>query len=138
LAGGVAAYTTSALSATKHPIRATYAGDNWFASSLRTLTQAVAKDPTTTTLTSNHNPSKVGQAVTLTARVVNQYGPNPSVDKVKFFVGPIAIGTATLSGGVAKLTRSTFRMGVHSITAEYLGNAASAVSTSASLDQVVQ
>ena len=138
LAGGVAAYTTSTLSATKHPMRATYAGDNWFATSLRTLTQAVAKDPTTTTLTSNHNPSKVGQAVTLTARVTNQYGPNPSAGKVKFFAGTIAIGTATLSGGVAKLARSTLKTGTHSITAEYLGNAASAVSTSAALNQVVQ
>jgi Bacterial Ig-like domain (group 3) len=58
--------------------------------------------------------------------------------QVKFFVGTTAIGTATMSGGVAKLARSTFRVGTHSITAEYLGNATSAVSTSTALNQVVQ
>jgi len=41
--------------------------------------------------------------------------------QVKFFVGTTAIGTATMNGGVAKLTRSTFRVGTRSITAELPG-----------------
>jgi len=45
---------------------------------------------------------------------------------------------ATLNGGVATLTTSKLAVGTHSITAEYLGDADCAESTSPVLDQVVQ
>jgi hypothetical protein len=58
---------------------------------------------------------------------------------VKFLDGAIAIGSATLNGsGVAKLTKSTLAVGTHPITAQYLGDAFSAKSTSLALNQVVQ
>jgi len=137
LAGGTAAYTTSSLSAKTHTIKATYAGDTTFAASTGTVKQVVNKYPTTTALSSSLNPSNYGQAVTFTATVTPS-GRYPLTAKVKFWDGTTGIGTATLSGGVAKLTKSTLAVGTHPITAEYLGDAYNAKSTSPVLNQVVQ
>jgi hypothetical protein len=57
---------------------------------------------------------------------------------VKFLDGTLGIGSATLSGGVAKLTKSNLAVGTHPITAQYLGDAVSAKSTSSVVNQVVQ
>jgi hypothetical protein len=93
---------------------------------------------TSTTLTSTPNPSTVGQPVIFTATVASA-GPDLPTGKVKFLDGGItSIGSATLSGGVAKLTKSTLVVGTHPITAQYLGDAASYTSTSSVVNQVVQ
>jgi hypothetical protein len=136
LSSGTAAYTTSSLSAKTHTIKATYAGDPTFKPSTGFVTQVVNKYPTTTSLTSSPNPSHSGQAVTFTAQVTST-GPAPT-GKVKFLDGTLAIGTATLSGGVAKLTKSTLAVGTHPITAQYLGDTVSSTSTSSVVNQVVQ
>jgi hypothetical protein len=135
-ASGVATFTTSSLTAKTHYIKATYAGDAKFMLSSGTVKQVVEKYPTTTSLTSSLNPSHFGQAVTFTAHVTST-GPAPT-GSVKFLDGTLAIGSATLSGGVAKLTRSNLAVGTHSITAHYNGDAASSTSTSAVVNQVVQ
>jgi hypothetical protein len=135
-ASGVAKFTTSSLTAKSHTIKATYNGDATFRPSTGFVTQVVNKYPTTTTLTSSLNPSQFGQAVTFTAHVTGT-GPAPT-GKVRFLDGTNGIGSATLSGGVAQLTRLFFITGTHPITAEYLGDAASATSTSSVLNQVVQ
>jgi hypothetical protein len=132
----VAKLTTSSLTAKTHTIKAAYPGDATFRPSSGTVTQVVNKYPTTTTLTSSPNPSQFGQAVTFTAHVTSS-GPAPT-GKVKFLDGTLAIGSATLSGGVAKLTKSNLAVGTHPITAHYNGDAASATSTSAVVNQVVQ
>jgi hypothetical protein len=121
-ASGVATFATSSLTARTHTIKASYAGDFNFKPSSGTVTQVVNKYPTTTTLTSSPNPSHSGQAVTFTAQVAST-GPAPT-GKVKFLDGTLAIGSATLSGGVAKLTRSTLAVGTHPITPQCLGGAA--------------
>jgi len=136
LAGGVATYATSALSAKLHTIKATYSGDAKLAPSTGLVKQVVEKYSTTTTLTSSLNPSQFGQAVTFTAHVTSS-GPTPT-GKVMFLDGTLAIGSATLSGGVAKLTKSNLAVGTHSITAHYNGDAASSTSTSAAVNQVVR
>jgi Bacterial Ig-like domain (group 3)/FG-GAP-like repeat/FG-GAP repeat len=136
LSSGTARYTTSSLSAKTHTIKAIYTGDPTFKPSTGFVTQVVNKYPTTTTLTSSLNPSQFGQAVTFTAHVTGT-GPAPT-GKVKFLDGTLAIGSATLSGGVAKLTKSALAVGTHPITAEYLSDAFSAKSTSAVVNQVVQ
>jgi hypothetical protein len=136
LAGGTAAFTTSALSAKTHTVKATYIGDATFKPSTGFVTQVVNKYTTTTTLTSSPNPSQFGQAVTFTAHVTGT-GPAPT-GKVKFLDGTTSIGSAALSGGVAKLTKSTLAVGTHPITAEYLSDAFSAKSTSAVVNQAVQ
>jgi hypothetical protein len=136
LASGTATYTTSSLSAGSHAIKAAYAGDASFKPSSWVVTQVVDKYATTTTLGSSLNPSQFGQAVTFTARVTSS-GPVPT-GKVSFKDGTKALGSVTMSGRVAKLTTSKLAVGTHSITAEYLGDADSATSTSPVLDQVVK
>jgi hypothetical protein len=133
---GVAALTTSSLTGQTHTIKAIYAGDVNFKPSSGSVMQVVEKYSTTTTLTSSLNPSQFGQAVTFTAHVTST-GPAPT-GKVKFLDGTTAIGFATLSGGVAKLTKSTLAVGTHSITAHYNGDADSSTSASAVVNQVVQ
>jgi hypothetical protein len=137
LAGGKAAYTTASLSGKTHTIKATYIGDTIFKSSTGVVTQVVNKYTTTTALSSSLNPSHYGQAVTFTATVTPS-GPYPLTGKVKFWDGTVGIGTATLTEGVAKLTKSKLAMGTHPITAQYLGDATSDKSTSPVLNQVVQ
>ena len=136
-AGGVATFSASSLSAKTHTIKAKYPGDATFKPSAGKVTQVVELYATTTTLTSSPNPSQFGQVVTFTAHV-RSTGPAPT-GKVKFLDGTTGIGLATLNGsGVAKLTKSTLAVGTHPITAQYLGDAVSAKSTSSVVNQVVQ
>lgn len=135
-ASGIAMFATSSLTAKTHTIKATYAGDATFKTSYGTVTQVVDKYTTTTALSSNINPSNYGEAVTFTATVAS-LGPTPA-GKVLFKNGTAPMGSAILSGGVAKLTRSNLAVGSNSITAEYLGDANSGESSSSVLDQVVQ
>jgi hypothetical protein len=134
--GGIATFTTSSLTAKTHLIKGTYAGDSVFDPSTGTVTQVVDKYTTTTSLNSSLNPSQFTQPVTFTARVTSS-GPTPT-GRVKFLDGTAAIGSATLSGDVATLTKSSLAIGTHLITAEYEGDADNAESTSSALDQVVQ
>ncbi len=91
---------------------------------------------TATALGSSLNPSRHGQSVTFTA-TVSSPGPAPT-GKVKFLDGTTSIGSGTLSGGVATLTKSKLAVGTHPITSQYQGDAAHAKSTSPVLNQVVQ
>jgi hypothetical protein len=70
LAGGVATFTTNALTVGVHNIKAVYGG--WagnFASTSAILKQTVVKAATTTTLASSANPSTHGKPVIFTATV---------------------------------------------------------------------
>jgi hypothetical protein len=136
LAGEMAAYTTSSLSAKTHTIKARYAGDVNFSASTGAVMQVVELYSTKTALTSSPNPSTHRQAVTFTATITST-APNKPTGKVVFKDGTIGIGSATLSSGVATLVRSTLAVGTHSITAQYQGDNSSAKSTSAVLNQVV-
>jgi len=135
-ASGIARFTTSSLSAKTHGIKASYSGDSNFKPSSGLITQVVEKYPTTTTVASSLNPSAPGQAVTFTAKV-RSAGPTPT-GNVVFKDGPTTMGSATLSGGAAKLTKSTLTLGTHPVTAQYMGDVASSMSTSGVLNQVVQ
>lgn len=137
LAGGVASYSTTSLAAKTHTIKATYAGDTTLAPSTGWLVQVVDKYPTTTALNSSPNPSSHSRAVTFTA-TVTPTGPYPPTGKVRFKDGATGLETVTLNGGVATLTQRWLAVGAHQITAQYLGDAACAKSTSAVLNQVVQ
>jgi hypothetical protein len=91
---------------------------------------------TTTSLTSNPNPSLHGQAVTLTATVTSS-GGIPPTGTVTFKNGTTGLGSATLINGVATLTRTNLPVGSLSITATYNGDVQSNKSTSPVLIQVV-
>ena len=136
IAGGSAKLTTSALTAKHHTIRATYPGDQFFDSSTQSVSQIVNRYSTTVSLISNPNPSAMGQEVTFTA-TVNASGPFAPTGHVKILDGPVGIRIATLNNGVATISKSGLAAGAHAITAQYLGDAQSDVSTSAVVNQVV-
>jgi len=135
-ANNVATFTTSALMVKTHFMKAVYPGDAVFAPSSGKVKQIVIKYPTTTTLSSSLNPSQFGQKVTFTVQVTGS-GP-PLTGHVRLLDGTLGIGSAVLSGGVAKITKSTLAVGTHPITAQYVGDAYSAKSTSPVVNQVVQ
>jgi hypothetical protein len=138
IASSVATFTTSSLTVETHYIKATYGGDAVFRPSSGSVKQVVEKYPTTTTLTSSPNPSAHLQAVTFTVKVIS-VGPTPT-GTVRFFDGTTAIpySGVALSGGIAKYTKTNLTVGTHPITAHYNGDASSATSTSAVVNQVVQ
>ena len=128
LASGMAAFSTTTLSAAAHSITVIYSGDaNDATSASAALTQTVNLTPTTITLTSAPNPSRIGQAVTLTAMV----SPAAATGTVTFNDGATSLGTGTLVGGVATLTTSSLALGTHTLTAAYGGDANDAASVSA-------
>src|SRR5262249_43070030 len=113
---------------------AQYNGDATFGgSSSAPVSQTVNKANTTTTVTSNRNPSTAGRPVTFTATL----SPAAATGTVQFFDGAALIGPAALSGGTATPTTSSLSTGSHSITARYGGDANDNGSTSAVLTQVV-
>lgn len=117
-------------------IVASYSGDENYPATSSTIKQVVLPlNTTSTTVASNLNPSTYGQAVTLTA-TVSSSGPTPT-GTVTFKNGSATVGKTALSGGVATLAVSTLPAGILSITASYGGDAASKMSKSSPLTQVV-
>ena len=93
------------------------------------------RTPTKISVVASHNPSKFGQAVTITARVTE--GASPT-GKIAFMDGPKKLATRTLSsGGVATFTISTLGVGDHVIVAKYSGDTNNIASISVALKQAV-
>lgn len=85
-------------------------------------------------LESSANPSLRGQRVTFTATVTG----NSPTGSVRFLKGTKSLGSVPLIGGVARLSTSRLKIGSHSITAVYSGDANNASVTSAPLVQVIR
>jgi hypothetical protein len=138
LSGGVAMFTTSALSAGSHDIAAQYTPDgNFSASTSSTATQTIDQAATTTSLTSSSNPGALGEALTFTATIAGGAGPAPT-GTVLFFNGAIQLGSAVpVSGGIAALTISSLAGGPQTITADYSGDSNYVDSSSAPFSQNV-
>jgi len=144
-AQGVATYTTSALIVGTHNITAcVVASADFNASCSANLIQLVTLVPTppletSTVLTSNVDPSVVGQTVTFTVSVstTGAFTVVPT-GTVTFYDGTTTLGTGTLgANGFTMLSTSTLTAGTHSITAVYGGTGTLAGSTSSVLMQVV-
>ncbi len=98
------------------------------------MTLVVNPTATTTAISSNHNPSVFGQAVTLTATV----SPAGATGAVQFKDGNNNLGAPmALSSGTATFITSSLSVGAHDITAVYSGDANFQGSTSPSLSQTV-
>ena len=104
-----------------------------------------ALDSTTTTVTSDLNPSNIGDSVTFTATVTTS-GSNTPTGTVTFKDGNTQLGTGILGGPVgngvinsasATFTTSSLLAGTHAITAAYGGDTNNAASTSSPLNQTV-
>jgi hypothetical protein len=124
------------LNGISYSMTAFYRGDtNNLSSTSPVLNQTVLQTTSKATLTSSPNPSTVGQAVTLTAKItsptVTAMGP------VTFTMGQTTLGTAQLSGGKATFTTSSLPAGSNVIKVTYNGNSNIARS-SAAVTQVVQ
>ena len=136
LSGGKASFSTSALGAGAHSIKAAYAGNSpWVASTSAALTQTVNKAASSTALSSSTNPSPWGKNVTFTANVTSTSGVPGGT--VTFKDGTTILGTGTLSAGVAKLTTAALVVGSHSITASYGGSGNFKTSVSTTLTEQI-
>ncbi len=136
LSGGSANFTTSALKVSTTPVKAEYGGDSNLLSGTKTLSQAVSKATTTTTLVSSLNPSNAGQSVTFTASVTPEFSGTVN-GPVTFYDGTTLLKTVGVNGGVAKFTIKTLASGTHNITATYNGSN-NFIPSSASLTQTVE
>ena len=135
---GKTSFATSTLLAGKHSITAVYSGDGFYnPNTSAVLTQTVNKANTTTTVTSNPNPSTFGQTVTFTAAVTSSTSGTPT-GTVTFKDGTTVIGSGALNGnGQATFMTSSLSRGNHSITSTYKGDSNFKTSTSTVLTQTV-
>jgi hypothetical protein len=121
-AAGQAQFSTSSLAVGNHTVQAAYGGSATFSGSNGALTGGQTVDPvsTSTALSSDHNPSNVGQTVTFTA-MVSSTGGVPT-GTVQFTIdGGNAGGPVALAGGQATHQTSSLTSGTHTVTATYSG-----------------
>jgi Bacterial Ig-like domain (group 3) len=108
-----------------------------FAFSVAGTSTAAAGAATLASISSNLNPSLVGQAVTFTASITSATPGTPS-GTVTFLDNGAALGApVTLSAGKAMFTISTLSQGNHSIFCTYSGDGTFAPSTSSGIGQTV-
>jgi hypothetical protein len=121
--GGIAAFTTSSLSAGSHTITASYLGDLNFAPSSGTGTPQEVT-PASATVSLDAKPSEVtlGQSITLTATVIGT--PLPPTGTVDFLDGTtlLAAGVKLDPGGQATFTVALPPTGIHTYVANYSGD----------------
>jgi len=135
LSGGVAQIVLPTLTTGKHTITAQYSGDSDDNSSKASLVQVITGASSTTTVSTDTEPSTYGQTVTLTAVVSSTSGTPDGT--VTFKNGSSVLGTVALSGGQAAYAISTLNGGAHTINAVYSGSSEYASSTG-SVQQVVE
>jgi autotransporter-associated beta strand protein len=146
---GVASFSTSTLNAGTHSITAAYRGDGSFnPSTSNTIRRVVNQRRTSILLDSDVNPILLGQSVTFTAGVGPaewwEWGEVFPTGSVEFFDGSASIGTVPLDASIpyelvsrASLSTSSLSVGIHSITAVFLGGVNFVPSTSRVVSQVV-
>lgn len=134
LSGGSASVATSALAVGIHSLTAVYGGDPvYFGSAPPASIVTVIKAATTAYLSSNLNPSRLGQTVTFTANV----SPASATGSFQYFDGAASLGVVAAIGGAASIATSGLGVGSHSITAVYSGDGNYNGSTSAAWAQSV-
>ncbi len=141
LSGALATYTTSALSVGSHSITVVYGGDPNFSGSTSTaIAQAVNQDSSTATIASSANPSVLNQAISFTAAVAAAApGSGTPTGTVQFSIDGAKFGSAValVNGVAASGSIGTLKLGSHTITATYSGDADFTASSAPSFSQVV-
>jgi sugar lactone lactonase YvrE len=137
--GGVASFSTTALTPGPHSLSVQYAGDaNNIAAQSNTVTETVNQLSTTTAIASSNSTVNAGVPVTFTATVTNTTGP-VTTGTVQFTDGATTLGSGTVdSGGHAALVLSTLAPGAHHIVATYSGDTDNSASASGPLLQTIQ
>lgn len=128
LSSGHASYSTTYSAGGAFLITAAYSpapGANFAVSTSPALKEVVHALPaaTTTTLKTSASSIFIGQTVTLTATVSSTFGTPPNGETVTFKSGGVAIGTGSLTSGVATFTTSTLVAANHVLLATYPGDA---------------
>jgi hypothetical protein len=138
LISGVATLDISTLSVGEHSIRAVYNGDDpAFFGSNQTLSnaQTVNKANTSTDITQDSVTTVFGEQVTFTATIsVTGLGAGVPGGSVNFVIdGGAQTINRPVSGGEATLQISTLTVGLHTVRADYLGDASFNTSSSANV-----
>ena len=129
LAAGSATFDVATLAAGAHTISASYLGSLEATPSNGSASHTVAQAPTAITLLAAPASPLAGVPVTLTATVSpTAFGGSPT-GSVVFLDGATPIATVALAGGVAIAT-VTLSAGLHTLGAEYSGDANFAGSSS--------
>ncbi len=136
LNNGVAVFQSATLSAGTHNITAVYGGDGNFTGSTsaaltETVQRAVQHAAAHVTLSSSAHSARLGQAITLTARVSGSTAglPAPS-GTVTFKDGSTVLGKGTVKNGMVIFQTAKLKKGKHTLTAVYSGDANFMASTS--------
>jgi hypothetical protein len=141
LASGQATCALNNLAVGSHSMTAVYSGSAGYSTSTsNTVTETIAKDPTTTTVSSSAPTSEVGQTVTFTATVTpNAPGSGTPTGTVVFKDGTTTLcsNRSVDATGKATCQTSALAVGNHSITADYSGDASYAASTSSAFTQSI-
>lgn len=137
---GVASIGVSGFPVGTHDIDAVYVGDDSFESGQSaTLTQVVNPAESTVQLTTSTSPSAFGEAVTFTVTVTSQAAGVVPTGLVMFSIDDVEASERSLDAtGIATLTTNELVVGVHEITAYYVGDANHAAGSSSVLDQTVE
>lgn len=137
-ASGNAAFTTSALTADKHFITASYSGNADFSAGNSALVQFVHASGSTTALGSSPNPSNAGQPVTFTATVAAAPpGSGTPTGMVTFQDGNTVLAQVPLnSSRVASFSTSGLALGSHTVTAVYASDTTFAASSRSTVQSV--
>jgi hypothetical protein len=137
LTGGAGSVSVDSLPVGDLTITAFFYSPPAYASSGVQMFQVVTdKVQTTTSVTSNLNPSPYGQAVTFAATITSGGGAISDGELVKFFYDGAEIGSGTTADGVAKFTTSSLPSKTDSVKATYTGDA-SFQPSSGTMKQVV-
>jgi subtilase family serine protease len=137
ISAGKATLSTETLPVGTHSITAVYPGSENFYSKTSTAISEVTKAASTATkLYVGPSPGIYGQLVTLTAAVSPEFSGTAG-GTVTFKDGTTTLGTATLSGGEAKLHVYDLGVGSHSLTVVYGGSADFTGSTSTVVKETV-
>jgi sugar lactone lactonase YvrE len=128
---GIATWSSSRLPVGTYALTASYAGDsNDNASTSPIVPLSIIQATTAVQLSASGASILVTNPVTFTAKVSGNGGVPTGT--VTFMDGGNTLGSVALnSSGVAAYTTSSLALGAHTITAQYLGDANDAASTSA-------
>jgi hypothetical protein len=141
LAGGVATFSTAALTPGSHTITVSYAGDPNFGGAVGALgaAQVVNQGGVQVIVAANPSPGVAGQPVTLTATITASGGAvGTPTGSITFTDGATTLGAVALSGGVATLVVPSFAAGAHTITAAFPGDANFVAATGSIVETVAK
>ncbi len=124
VSSGSATFTTSSLALGTHDLQASFSGNDIYGTSQSATVQQVVKGGTTLAVEASPASAKVGQSVTLLARLsVTAPAVTDPTGSVTFKEGSKTIGSGPVNSGQASVSTSALTIGSHTITATYPGSA---------------